>query len=60
MCERNVVLFIDASRLEDRAVVWFLVVKSERNVDIYWRMLTAYGNHCLGHISVKKMLQKIP
>ena len=54
MCERKVALSMDASRLAQRVVVWFLVAEGERNADIYRRMVTVYDNNCLGLTAVNK------
>ena len=54
MCEMNVLLSVDASRSEQRAVVRFLVAEDERNADIYRRMVTVYGDHCLNRTAVNK------
>ena len=47
-------LSMDVSRSERRMIVRFLVVEGDRNADIYRRIVTAYGNHSLGHMAVNK------
>ncbi|GFT89015.1 uncharacterized protein NPIL_501161 [Nephila pilipes] len=47
-------LFMDASRSKQRAVVRFLVAEGERNVDIYRRMVAVYGEFSLGQAAASK------
>ena len=45
---------MDASRTEQLAVKLFLVAEGEHNADIYQRMVTVYGDHCLSRTAVNK------
>ena len=47
-------LSMDASRTEQLAVKLFLVAEGEHNADIYQRMVTVYGDHCLSRTAVNK------
>ncbi|GFT58755.1 uncharacterized protein NPIL_38781 [Nephila pilipes] len=47
-------LYMDASRSEQRVVVRLLVAEGERNADIYRRMVAVYGEHCFVRTIVNK------